>query len=85
MKADIHALVLGPSTQCPLGSMSLGTGAGLFKMPSGIFRYPATPDDDFQAQQRRDFDRLRTAIELVQRLREAGIDCQLSDGSQPRE
>ena len=49
-----------------------------------LIRHPATPDDDFRAQQKREFDRWRTAIEIVQRMREAGIHCELSDGLQHR-
>jgi len=45
----------------------------------------AKPDDDYQVQQEREFDRWRTAIKLVQRLREAGIDCELNDGYQTRQ
>jgi hypothetical protein len=48
-------------------------------MPSSIIRNPAGPeDDDFKAQQKLEFDRWRTAIEIVRR-REAGISCELSN------
>ena len=53
-------------------------------MPFGLVRHAVTPDDDFQAQQKREIDRWRTAIEIVQRMREAGIHCELSDGLQHR-
>ena len=56
-----------------------------FPMPSGLVRDPAKPDDNSQVQQKREFDRWRTAIELVQRMREAGAECQLSDGFQTRQ
>ena len=46
-------------------------------MPSIIIRNPARPDEDFKAQQKLEFDRYRTAIEIVQRMREAGISCEL--------
>jgi hypothetical protein len=53
-----------------------GTAEG-FQMPSSIIRNPARPDDAFKAQQELEFDRYRTAIAIVQRLREAGISCEL--------
>jgi len=46
-------------------------------MPSSTVRDPAKPDDNPQAQQKWEFDRWRTAIELVQRMREAGLSCEL--------
>ena len=46
-------------------------------MPFSIVRDPARPDDDLKAQQKREFDRCRTAIEIVERMREAGISCEL--------
>ena len=49
-------------------------------MPSSIIRNPAGPeDDDFKAQQKLEFDRWRTAIAVVERMREAGISCELSN------
>jgi hypothetical protein len=55
-------------------------------MPSTFVRDPAKPDGDYsQVQQKRELDRWRTAVELVQRLREAGVGCQLSDGFQNRQ
>ena len=42
-------------------------------MPSSIVRNPSRPDDDFKTQQELEFDRWRTAIKIVQRMREAGI------------
>jgi hypothetical protein len=54
-------------------------------MPSGIVRHPATPDDDdSQSEQKREFDRWRAAVDIVRRLREVGIRCELSDGLQNR-
>jgi len=47
-------------------------------MPSSNVRDPAKPDDNPQARQKQEFDRWRTAIELVQRMREAGLSCELS-------
>jgi hypothetical protein len=56
-----------------------------FRMPSGIVRHPATPDDDdSQSEQKREFDRWRAAVDIVRRLREVGIRCELSDGLQNR-
>jgi len=46
-------------------------------MPSSIIRNPAGPEDDFKEKQEMEFDRHRTAIEIVQRMREAGISCEL--------
>ena len=51
-------------------------------MPSSIIRHPVTPDDDAQSPQERDFGRWRTAIHIIQRLREAGIKCELNNGDQ---
>ena len=48
-----------------------------FWMPSSIIRNPAGPEDDFKEKQKMEFDRHRTAIEIVQRMREAGIGCEL--------
>ena len=47
-------------------------------------RHPARPDDSSEAHQKREFDQWRTAIELIQRLRKAGYDCQLREGFQTR-
>jgi hypothetical protein len=47
-------------------------------MPSSIIRNPGRPDDDFKAQQKLEIDRLRTAIALVERMRQAGISCEIS-------
>jgi hypothetical protein len=38
-------------------------------VPSSIIRNPARPDDDFKAQQKLEFDRWRTAIAIVERMR----------------
>ena len=53
-------------------------------MPTRIIRNPAMPNDDFEAQQELEFDRWRIAIAIVERMREAGISCELSDGFQNR-
>ena len=47
-------------------------------MPSSIIRNPAGPeDDDFKTKQKVELDRLRTAIAIVERMRQAGISCEL--------
>ena len=46
-------------------------------MPSGIVRNPVRPGDDFKARQKLELDRLRTAIAIVERMRQAGISCEL--------
>jgi hypothetical protein len=48
-----------------------------FQMPSSIIRNPARSDDDFKTQQKLEFDWWRTAIAIVERMREAGINCEL--------
>ena len=53
-----------------------GTAEG-FRMPSNIIRNSAGLDDNFKAQQKLEIDRYRTAIAIVQRLREAGLSCEL--------
>ena len=51
-------------------------------MPSIIIRNPARPDEDFKEQQELEFDRWRTAIAIVERMRKAGVSCELSNGFQ---
>ena len=53
-------------------------------MPFSIIRQPVIPNDDAQSPQERDFDRWRTAIHIIQRMREAGIKCELNSGDQTR-
>jgi len=48
-------------------------------MPSTIGRQPDKSDNDYQAERKREFDRWRDAVDIVQRLREAGFDCELGD------
>jgi hypothetical protein len=48
-------------------------------MPSSIIRHPTTEDDASEMQLKREFDRWRTAVDIVRRLREAGINCELSN------
>ncbi|MFZ1948788.1 MAG: hypothetical protein WA214_10500 [Pseudolabrys sp.] len=54
-------------------------------MPSSIIRNPARPDDDFKAQQKLEFDRWRTAIAIFERMRAAGINCELFNDHQKRQ
>jgi hypothetical protein len=49
-------------------------------MSSRISRDPARPDGDFKIQT--EFDRWRIAIAIVERMREAGISCELSNDLQ---
>lgn len=49
---------------------------GSFSVSSNIVRNPAKTGE---AQQKLEFDRLRTAIALVERMRQAGISCELSN------
>ena len=46
-------------------------------MQSSIILNPARPDDESEAQQELEFDRWRTAVTIVERMREAGINCEL--------
>jgi len=51
-------------------------------MSSRIIRNPARPDYDFKAQQKPEIDRWRTAMTIIERMREAGISCELSNDLQ---
>ena len=53
-------------------------------MPSNNICHPVTPDDDVQSPQERNFDRWRVAIQIIQRLREAGIKSELNIGDHTR-
>ena len=46
-------------------------------MPSRSVRGPERPDDAYEAEQKREFDRWRNATDVVKALREAGIACHL--------
>ena len=48
-------------------------------MSSNIVRGPSKLDDAFKTQLELEFDRWRTAVDIVQRMREAGISCELSN------
>ena len=51
---------------------------------SVVKRGPTTTDDQSLLAHERDFERLRIAVNVVQRLREAGISCELNDIAQMR-
>jgi len=53
-------------------------------MPSSIVRQPATSEDDVRSEQMRRFDRWRVAADIIRRLREAGISCEMDDDFQTR-
>jgi hypothetical protein len=59
-------------------SINVDGTARSFRMLSSIIRNPARADDDFKAQQKLELDRWRTAIALVESMRQAGISCELS-------
>jgi hypothetical protein len=44
-----------------------------------VKRSPTTTDDQSLLAHDREFERWRVAVNVVQRLREAGIDCELND------
>src|SRR5262249_7585098 len=77
-----HVCVISP--RClPIRSTSPGT-SGRCGMPSSIVRQPATPEDDFRSGKMRGFDQWRIAADIVWRLREAGISCEMDDDFQTR-
>jgi len=39
----------------------------------------ATADDSPETRAKREFDRWRVAVDIIRRLREAGIACELND------
>jgi hypothetical protein len=49
-------------------------------MPSSIVRHPTKEADASEIQPKREFDRWRVAVDIVRRLREAGISCELGNG-----
>jgi hypothetical protein len=53
-------------------------------MTSNFADDPAKPEENTQTDHEREFDRWRTAVDLIQRMREAGIGCDLFDGCQNR-
>ncbi|MGB8075968.1 MAG: hypothetical protein WCF55_24470, partial [Pseudolabrys sp.] len=57
--------------------------SGFFTMPSSL-DCPAQPESDLQAEQIREFDQWRKAVELTQRMREAGFVCDLWIGVENR-
>jgi hypothetical protein len=57
----------------------IGGQKGVFGCHPCFFRNPAQPDDDLKAQQKLALDRYRIASEIDQRMRQAGISCELYD------
>jgi len=53
-------------------------------MSSNFANDPAKPEENSRNDHEREFDRWRTAVELIQRMREAGIGCDLFEGYQNR-
>ena len=53
-------------------------------MSSNFANDPAKPEENSRTDHEREFDRWRTAVELIQRMREAGIGCDLFEGCQNR-
>ena len=68
---------LSGASLCEGATVNIGGTAEGIQMPSNIIRNPIWPDDDFKAQQELEFDRWRTAVTIVKRMREAGISCEL--------
>jgi hypothetical protein len=55
-----------------------------FRVSSNIVRNPSTLADNLKEQQKLELDQHRIAIKIVQRMREAGISCELSSDLQQR-
>jgi len=53
-------------------------------MPSSIIRHPDDADDCLEKQTKREIEQWRIAVDMIRRLREAGISCELSDISPTR-
>jgi hypothetical protein len=49
-------------------------------MPFRTNRKAATADDNPETEPKREFERWRVAADIIRRLREAGISCELRDG-----
>src|SRR5262245_52405134 len=81
-EAKAHSLPASPCiASCnPYLKLRRGYNRGVLQMPSIDVRHPATPEDDFHAEQKREFDRWRVAADIVRRMREAGINCELNVG-----
>jgi hypothetical protein len=76
-----HALLLNRLTVIDRAPVNLSWD---FQVPSSIVRHPTRRDVKVQSEQELEFDRWRTAVDIVRRMREAGISCQLIDGDQTR-
>jgi hypothetical protein len=50
-----------------------------FQMPFSIVRLPTKADAKSQSEQELEFDRWRIAVNIIRRMREAGISCELLD------
>jgi hypothetical protein len=48
-------------------------------MPTSIAPQLSAPDGEVQLEQKQEFDRWRVAVDVVHRLREAGINCELGN------
>ena len=51
--------------------------AGVLLMPFRTNRKAATTDDDPETEPKREIERWRVAVDIIRRLREAGISCEL--------
>ena len=67
-----------------MGCSASQFAAGVLRMPSSIVRHPVRPGAKVQSEQELEFDRWRTAIDIIKRMREAGINCKLLDDLQDR-
>jgi hypothetical protein len=48
-------------------------------MSSSIVRHQTTEDDASEIQLKREFEQWRVAVDIVRRLREAGLSCELGN------
>jgi hypothetical protein len=53
-------------------------------MSSSVVRRPTREDVTVRSEQELEFDRWRIAVDIVKRIREAGISCELFDSVQDR-
>jgi len=51
-------------------------------MPFSVVRPPTRDDADVRSEQELEFDQWRTAVDIIKRMREAGIKCDLLDNLQ---
>ena len=57
---------------------------GSFRVSSNIVRNPSTLADNLKERPKLELDQHRIAVKIVQRMREAGISCELSSDLQKR-